>query len=370
MMTDDIAPNKPPTESAPIASGNQLSAANSQVGDVVQVSGSAGAVVNQIHITQLQAPHSLSRTDLVFWTLMVLAVLVASRATINLGLPPIVSQVVAGGFLAGIIWKFFERVEAVLTDATKKEIARWLRVKNFETGIIAEEAEAWPETFARVFDQVFGKTHLSWRCFGRSTIASIAIGLLGFPLAMDLSLNRQLISDIVTHHGGLLNEVGGVLLLGSVVPDYVSLLETRFVLRLMRGCSGFARLLLMTLDLVFTLATAIGVSTFIAALFFARVFSSDPFSVWGAGFNYLFVGQHSLGRALIPPAMLTSIWLWLYAGSGFLLKATNGFDIGFDWFNRKLDIEKKPLSAIGLVAGVLAALAYWATVIVSRFLRT
>jgi hypothetical protein len=51
------------------------------------------------------------------------------------------------------------------------------------------------------------------------------------------------------------------------------------------------------------------------------------------------------------PALFTSIWLWLYAGSGFLLKAARRFDIGFLWFNSKADIEKKPLSAIGLVAG-------------------
>jgi hypothetical protein len=35
--------------------------------------------------------------------------------------PP--GQVAAGGVLAGILWKFFERVEAVLTDNTKLEIA-------------------------------------------------------------------------------------------------------------------------------------------------------------------------------------------------------------------------------------------------------
>ena len=33
---------------------------------------------------------------------------------------------VAGGVLAGIVWKFFERVEGVLTDQTKFETAVWL----------------------------------------------------------------------------------------------------------------------------------------------------------------------------------------------------------------------------------------------------
>jgi hypothetical protein len=38
--------------------------------------------------------------------------------------PP--GQLVAGGVLAGIVGKFFEQVEAVLTDQTKLEIGVWL----------------------------------------------------------------------------------------------------------------------------------------------------------------------------------------------------------------------------------------------------
>jgi hypothetical protein len=38
--------------------------------------------------------------------------------------PP--GQLAAGGVLAGVVWKFFERVEAVLTDRTTLEIAVWL----------------------------------------------------------------------------------------------------------------------------------------------------------------------------------------------------------------------------------------------------
>ena len=38
--------------------------------------------------------------------------------------PP--GQLAAGGVLAGIVWKFFERVESVLNEDTKLEIAVWL----------------------------------------------------------------------------------------------------------------------------------------------------------------------------------------------------------------------------------------------------
>jgi hypothetical protein len=72
--------------------------------------------------------------------------------------PP--GQLVAGGVLAGIVWKFFERVENLLTDRTKLEIAVWLvSVK------VGQKVEPWPGTFAKVFDRVFGEKHLSWKCF-------------------------------------------------------------------------------------------------------------------------------------------------------------------------------------------------------------
>jgi hypothetical protein len=70
------------------------------------------------------------------------------------------------------------------------------------------------------------------------------------------------------------------------------------------------------------------------------------------------------GATWFVPAFFTSIWLWLYAGSGFLLKFGRRFDVGFDWFNRKFDIENKPLSAIGLVAGSLVAVLWWTVAVV------
>jgi hypothetical protein len=64
-----------------------------------------------------------------------------------------------------------------------------------------------------------------------------------------------------------------------------------------------------------------------------------------------------------PSAFITSIWLWLYAGAGFLLIAARRLDIGFRCFNRHFDIEHKPLSAIGLVAGGLVALVWWTVIL-------
>ncbi len=69
------------------------------------------------------------------------------------------------------------------------------------------------------------------------------------------------------------------------------------------------------------------------------------------------------------PFLLTCAWLWLYVAVGFLLKGARRFDVGFDWFNRHADIEKEPLSSIGLVAGAIVAMVYWSIVVISPLAR-
>jgi hypothetical protein len=77
--------------------------------------------------------------------------------------------------------------------------------------------------------------------------------------------------------------------------------------------------------------------------------------------------QNHTWLSFVVPAFITSIWLWLYAGAGFLLKGARRFDRLVDWMNTHMDIEKKPLQSIGLVAGALVTLVYWAVVAVMRW---
>jgi hypothetical protein len=84
---------------------------------------------------------------------------------------------------------------------------------------------------------------------------------------------------------------------------------------------------------------------------------------------FTFFTQNRAALFLLAPALGPSIWLWLYAGSSFIVKAACRFNLGFDWFNRKFDIEKKLLQSIGVVAGVLVACGYWIVVGVARLAR-
>jgi len=181
-------------------------------------------------------------------------------------------------------------------------------------------------------------------------------------------------------------------LIGNVLPDFVSLLATRAALRfLTRNDTASRTFFILLADLVITAGLALLASRLalwvtvdwhfwhatpeIQAFHAAnpnvsvdealRDFALDP-SIKGL-YAAAFVTK-SFVLLWIIPAFFTSIWLWLYAGSGFLLKAARRFDIGFEWFNNRFDIEKKPLQAIGLVAGTLVCCVYWTFAIVHRLL--
>lgn len=284
--------------------------------------------------------------------------------------PP--GQLVAGGVLAGIVWKFFERVEAVLTDQAKFEIAVWL------VGVkVGEKVEPWPNTFIIMFDRVFGNNPWSWKFFARSCAASygiVTIGALLFWLpnliagsAVSPSIDRWLFTYIV---------VSGVI--GNVLPGYLSLLKARGLLEIARKHTG----VFTTIGIILLDGFCSNVIGFLASIFelcllfgyravesrgggsFLENMAVLPQMIMYSFYDSIFSIDALLDNVgTVGPTLFTFIWLWLYAGSGFLLKFARRFDLGFDWFNRKFDIEKKPLSAIGLVAGSLIALTYWGVVV-------
>lgn len=301
--------------------------------------------------------------------------------------PP--GQLVSGGVLAGIVWKFFERVESVLNENTKLEVAVWLLGRKK----LSPTFQNWPDTFAKVFDRVFGKKHLSWKCFGRSCMASFVSMLVlfvldalfrpGLPVPVELSATyKPSIFSILAWTPKLIPPLLLTSIVANFLPDYFSLLETRWILKAMRSSTGMMWIVMLGADLLVTIVIAL-IAASVGLFMYSVVSVGRTFEISGKvlvfTFSHALIGPRGLwppwwirylvsqnGILWIYPAFFTSIWLWLYVGSGFLLKAARRFDIGFDWFNPHFDIERKPLQSIGLVAGALVAVVYWAAVVVSR----
>jgi hypothetical protein len=280
----------------------------------------------------------------------------------------------AAAVLAGVVWKFFEKVEGVLTDQTKFEIAVWL------VGVkVGQKMEPWPRTFSKIFDQVFGAKHLSWKCFRRSVCAScmaVLVANVWWLFFGNISNEYPSVNKSIFFVN--LSAVLCLQVIGNVLPDYISLLKSRKFIRFVSADTRLRLVLLCLLadflggailalfgmllcfkaqDLAVRASKTIAIRLLPDALI-------PPYSAVSAFGAVLLLGPPALGAS-----MLTSIWFSLYAGSGLLLKAARRFDIGFDWFNRKLDIEKKPLSAIGLVAGAIVAVVFCAAAIGAHVLK-
>jgi hypothetical protein len=302
-----------------------------------------------------------------------------------------------GGALFWGVQKFFDVVGDKLNEDTRLEIAVWL------LGVkVGQKVEPWPETVVTLFDRVFGPKHWSWKCFSRSICASSLVFLIAGCITITFAHNGTNLSTWPLILSLSLPMVAGMILVYSILSDYGSLLKTRFLLSQSRRFNSSLKALacpaidllasycIAAVSLVVVMAICDGYISFpftSAATIgdFVRKALDDYPAYLSLAPKIVF---HSLATMRIPancnhcysdldfnasslavyPVFAGSIWLWLYAGAGFVLKAARRFDIGFEWFNRHFDIEKKPLQSIGLVAGVLVAVVYWTAVIVARVL--
>jgi len=291
-----------------------------------------------------------------------------------LNAPP--GQLVAGGILAGIVWKFFEKIENILSDQTKFEIAVWL------VGIDVErKVHAWPLMFSKLFYKTFGNKLLSWKAVSSSAAATVCT-----LIAMDVWNPSQGTRPFIA------NEIVfffPIQVITNLVPDFLSVASTRYFLGRLQARTGAVRTVgMLALNVLvafligwvcFAIMMLVLESSLVMNLFckavlgitraeIERRLQQNGLSEGAAIFRGMY-SEHAM-RVGASPTLLASLfsstWVWIYAGSGFLIKAAHRFDIGFAFFNRKFDIEKKPLSAIGLVAGAIVALAYWGFAIGAR----
>jgi len=123
------------------------------------------------------------------------------------------------------IWKLFESIETVVSPEAKESTSKWLAQLSLE-----DHFTSWAKIFSGVFDHIFGTRHPSRRCFRRSSIASL-IAVLVMTLFWAYLRTEEFMAFIDedgTVVGILVIFITSVIL--NLVPDYLSLLESRYVL--------------------------------------------------------------------------------------------------------------------------------------------
>jgi hypothetical protein len=245
--------------------------------------------------------------------------------------PP--GALVAGSVLGGIVWKTFDKADTILKPEKRQEISGWLSGKK-------TSPSDGPSALLRLF----------WSVCGASSSRKRLIAITALAMANDLLSGIS----IGAKYNGAFNAAVETLYFGfSFVLIAIVLDANERIL----SRTFHVRTLLRSLFAV-AMALVVGITAIIlvTGISFSRALSSSNLNTVAL-------------RLSVVPALTVSIWMWLPAASGLLLKVARHFNVGFDWFSRYADIEKKPLQSIGFVAGPLVALIYWAVAIVSRMMK-
>jgi hypothetical protein len=253
----------------------------------------------------------------------------------------------AAQFLSGLgifygIYNFFKTIDENLNEETSSGIADWLLGEN-----MSNKSQWWADTFASVFDKVFGGKQLSWKCFGRSALVAIVSLLFVSPTVILLRggaiHERYFVSDLP------------VQILFNLLPVYICVFITRSSIKLMRRYHSLllGAVLLLVAAYVSYLVAASG-----AILGFDRLDRLINGSPGGEPFAGL-TRSIDLGVGVIFGCLFASLGSLVWLASGLILSAARRLNLGFKWFNRTFDIRRKPLACLGLVAGTICAVLWW-----------
>lgn len=192
----------------------------------------------------------------------------------------------------------------------------------------------WIEEVTLGFDKWFGKDHWTLNCFARSSIASVISALLIYFL-----LTRMGVLELRSGSNLSLIQVIAFGLAINVVPDYLSLWQTRFMLRVFTKVKHFLlQLIILILDLF---VTALIITLFMHVFLYIRNEETNLADV---------VAIFSVYAIFFYSTFLTSIWAWWYFLSNWFLWIFTNTRVG-----NALNIEEKPWEQAGLVAALVVS---------------
>ena len=154
--------------------------------------------------------------------------------------------------IVGVL-QLFRIVEGAISLDTKRKVADWL--KSMAARSTSQTLIESPRWFIEMFDGVFGKKHLTLRCFTRSCVASItAVLILTIVWAiLDPTACQEYLSILPPPEAiaGIFG-IFFVSLILNILPDYLSLLETRWILKLVANSDIKRIIVLLVLDVIMT----------------------------------------------------------------------------------------------------------------------
>lgn len=265
--------------------------------------------------------------------------------------------------VAGLFWK----LDDAIAEEPRQALSRFLQRLSVEPPY-----PNLPEIVAGAFVRVFGKKHLSWRCFFMSCLFSIlAVGVLTLVYSQTEFHRLQSVYRLVSWSGFAVLAFSV-----NLIPDYISLMETRVVVRFMERTQGFPALLgYLGLDVLLTLLIFVGVGGLLYMLLFPVIgvitsgemrtidWSFDRLGIfWDTVFGMdavTFSGLDGAVGIFLYSTFVTSVWVWLTALGWGAIRLVAKAPPLLRAMQYMLPIEERPMRSIGEVAAVIVCLGYW-----------
>ena len=258
-----------------------------------------------------------------------------------------------------LTWALFDKAESLLSRESRRDLGQWLR------NVRLRPAKSWREIFIELFDSIFSARHFSFRCFRVSSLMSCvcvailtALWLSAIPEDdLDAFMRAHSFLEIFV----LTAVIFALSILTNILPDYLSLLETRKIIEWAAKEVSLARfLLLICLDFVFT--TVISLAAIVFTLFLLGIGPERWIAALVSGFALSQPEDFILSTGVFfYSAFFTSMWLYVYASGAYVIKFLGAVDL----MRSYLDIEEKPLLSIGGLAVLIVTVIYAANPIAS-----
>ncbi len=202
--------------------------------------------------------------------------------------------------IAGFLYAITMYADTHMPAVRKKNLSEYLTNSKSDSN--------WAGSFSALFDSVFGEEHLSIRCFSVSAVFSlISVILLWIFLGGYDALSIRIGNEIS------LGAIIPIALIVNVLADYISLLETRWLIGKASETHNFLiHLLILIADF---LATALII--WVAIWIFVR----SPFYGGQVDEFASVIGVFSTFSVLFFSTFLTSVWSWVFFVSIWIIRA-------------------------------------------------
>jgi hypothetical protein len=269
-----------------------------------------------------------------------------------------------GGAFLGLGW----RADGLISQQASDDLSSYLLDPRRERSI--KTAYLWPKIFIEFFDHIFGEKHLTFKCFYRSAIASITAVIIcaaAIIIVVEKSLAGDGVHEILQAPIEVYIYLSIFFISFNVLPDYISLLETRIVIdKIRKSKSAVMRFFWIMLDVAATLFI-FWIATYTSILILSNILpgiAAESFfgmleliinSIWNPASDI----DNEILAIFLWTTFFTSIWVWLYVASQLVTRLISPLRKSVHFVQYLLPIDTKPLLSVCMVMAVISCVFTW-----------